>query len=184
MADKAAPKILEREYVINLRREFIKVPIYKKSKKSITAIREFISKHMKVEEVKIGSHLNHLVWSRGPKNPLPKVKVKTRKIDNYAQVELLDKPFEETKEEKEAKETKKKKAPEKETKEEKKEMTQEKENKLLKEDKAKEVLEKEEKPDVTLKEEKQKIQTKQEEEKIRSQKIVKNSQKPHKFPKK
>ncbi len=180
-----AEKILEREYVIPLRKEFMKVPRYRKSKKSIKAIKEFISKHMKVEEVKIGSYLNELVWSRGPKNPIPRVKVKTRKIDDYAQVELIDNKFAETKEEKEEKESKKKKKEDKkETKEEKsKEMTQKEEDKLLKEDKAKEVLEKESGV-VGIKEKEQKQRTKQQEEKIRSEKIISQTQKPHKSLKK
>ncbi len=182
-----ADKNLEREYVIPLRREFIKVPTYKKTKKAVTAIREFVSKHMKVKDVKIGPHLNELVWSRGMKNPLPRVKVKTRKIDDYAQVELVDKNFQETKEEKEAKEKKKKPKEDKKEEAEKtqKEKEQEQENKLLKEGKVgEEVLEKESGHDTKGEGKKKKELTKEEEEKLRSQKIITQKQKPHKSLKK
>ena len=50
----------EKVYIINLRREFLKVPRYKKSKKAIKAIKEHISKHMKVDisSVRICRFLN------------------------------------------------------------------------------------------------------------------------------
>jgi len=66
---------LERKYIIPLRKEWLKVPRYKRSKKSIIAIREFCKKHMKSDDVKIGKNLNLLVWSRGMKNPPHKVEV-------------------------------------------------------------------------------------------------------------
>ena len=66
---------LERKYIIPLRKEWLKVPRYKRSKKSIIAISEFCKKHMKSDDVKIGKNLNLLVWSRGMKNPPHKVEV-------------------------------------------------------------------------------------------------------------
>ena len=49
--------ILERVYNIPLRREFIKTNSYKKTKKAVKAVREFISKHMKCDNIKIGQQL-------------------------------------------------------------------------------------------------------------------------------
>jgi large subunit ribosomal protein L31e len=94
----------ERVYTIPLRREFLKVPKYRRSRKAITAIRQFVSKHMKVDDVKIGSYLNLKIWEHGKKNPIHKVKVRTyidKKDDKeFAKVELFDAPEEVRKEEK------------------------------------------------------------------------------------
>ena len=73
MADvKTEVKTLEREYTIPLRREWTKVSSYKRTAKSIKAIKEFIAKHMKVpnrdlDKVKIDSYLNNEIWHRGVK---------------------------------------------------------------------------------------------------------------------
>jgi len=98
---------MERIYNIPLRKEFSKAPRYKKSGKSIRAIKEFIIKHMKTEEVKIGKYLNELVWKNGPKNPPHKVSVKAIKENNITKVELIDAPVEEKAEEKKTKAPKK-----------------------------------------------------------------------------
>ncbi len=89
----------EKLHIINLRKEFIKAPSYKKSKKAITAIKEYISRHMKVslENVKIERNLNLKIWEHGRKNPPAKIKVKSMVKDNKAYVELPEFPFEETK---------------------------------------------------------------------------------------
>ena len=39
----------EKTFTINLRREFIKKPNYKRSKKAITAIKEYTLKHLKTK---------------------------------------------------------------------------------------------------------------------------------------
>ena len=85
----------ERIYIINLRKEFLKVARYKKSKKSIKAIKEYISKHMKVElsNVHIGRYLNLKIWERGMKNPPSKIKIHTIINEGVAYVELPEKPF-------------------------------------------------------------------------------------------
>ncbi len=67
MADK-------RLYTIPLRDAW-NVSIKKRSKRAMAVIRAFTEKHMKAESVKIGSDLNHLIWSRGIKNPPRKVKI-------------------------------------------------------------------------------------------------------------
>lgn len=102
---------LERTYVIPLRKEFQKAPRYKRAKKSITAIREFISKHMKSDDVKIGRYLNEKVWQHGIKNPPTKVEVKAVKEEETVKVELLGAP-EEVKEEPKKKEVPKPEKPE------------------------------------------------------------------------
>lgn len=92
------PKVeLEREYIINLRRQVMKAQEYRRAKKAIRTIKEFLAKHMKVEnrdlnKVKINKYLNEEVWFRGIKKPLMKVKVKAVKKDGIVYAELAEIP--------------------------------------------------------------------------------------------
>jgi|SRR3989338_175405 len=86
----------EKLFIINLRREFLKKPRYKRAKKAVTAVKEFISKHLKAEEVKIGKHLNEFIWGRGARKPPAKVKVNAHLEDKIAYVELEGHKFEKT----------------------------------------------------------------------------------------
>lgn len=86
-------KKLERVYNIPLRKEYQKSPHYRRAKKSIFAIREFLKKHMKSDEVKIGKYLNEKIWEHGIKNPPHHVKVNSTKDDKgVVNVELFDAP--------------------------------------------------------------------------------------------
>ncbi|MBU0929852.1 MAG: 50S ribosomal protein L31e [Nanoarchaeota archaeon] len=163
----------ERIHVIPLRRAFLKAPNYKRTKRAVNEIRNFICRHMKVEDVRIGSKLNDYLWINGNKNPPSKVKIKTRKIEDYAQVELVDHPFFEKKE----KEEKNKKVEAKETKQDKvKGEGIRAEEKLVNEGKAKEIEEKESKkgPEPQKKEE---LKTKIMAEKIERTKRISKTQK-------
>lgn len=88
----------EREYIIPLRKQVNKVPRYKKTNKAIRTIKEFIARHMKVEDrdlnkVKIDKYLNEAVWMRGIKKPPMKVKVKAiREAEGEVRVELVELP--------------------------------------------------------------------------------------------
>jgi len=88
---------LEREYIIPLKRSVLKVPKYKRAKKAIKTIKEFLAKHMKVEnrdlkKVKIDKYLNNEVWFRGIKKPANKIKVKVVKKDGIVYAELAEMP--------------------------------------------------------------------------------------------
>ena len=76
------PKIvLERVYVIPLKRDVVKTAGYKRSNKAVRLIREFIMKHAKTDKVILKKEINEFVWARGNKNPPGKVKVKVVKDD-------------------------------------------------------------------------------------------------------
>lgn len=117
MAKKEEKKTtLEREYTIPLRREWLKSPKYKRSKKATTALKEFLIKHMKPSkdekgriQLKIGGHLNDFIWKHGIKNPPHHVKVVAKKDDKgLVSAELFGVKIKEPK-----KEEKKKAAPKK-----------------------------------------------------------------------
>lgn len=130
MAKKAPVQKLERTYNVPLRKEFLKVPPYKRAKKAVKALREFVVKHMKSDNVNIGADVNYLIWKKGIKSPPHHVKVVVSKEDDKVSVVLEGKKKEEKKEvKKEKKEVKaekpveeKKEAPLEKPKEEKKEV--------------------------------------------------------------
>jgi large subunit ribosomal protein L31e len=85
--------VIEREYNVPLRKEWLKTAKYKRAKKSIRALRDFLKKHMKSEEVKIGKYANLEIWKHGIKNPPHHIKVKVTKNKNGVVVaELVNKP--------------------------------------------------------------------------------------------
>ncbi len=136
---------LERKYIIPLRREFLKVQKYRRTQRAVNAVRKFVQKHMKSDNVKILRELNEVLNEHGRKNPPHKIEVKVKKVESkeesYVLVNLVNAPLE-----------LKKKEVKKETlvdrmkgavtgkKEEKKETAEEKKEEAFKEEK-KEVLE-------------------------------------------
>jgi ribosomal protein L31E len=128
---------IERTYNVPLRKEWLKAPMYRRSKKAVTALTEFAAKHMKtdIENVKIGKQVNLLIWKNGIKNPPHHVKVNmVKEDDGIVKVELFGVKYEQLKIIEKQEKTKKdelmdklgvKKAPKKEEKpaEEKKEET-------------------------------------------------------------
>lgn len=87
----------EREYTISLREKTRSVPRYKKTPKAIKSIKEFIAKHMKIEnrdlnKVKLSVYLNQFMWARGIKNPPSKIKVKATKKGENVLVDLVNYP--------------------------------------------------------------------------------------------
>ena len=66
---------LKREYVVPLRGKSRTAPKWRRSKKAVSVLRDFIKKHMKTDEVIICSQLNEYIWLNGGKNPPGKVSV-------------------------------------------------------------------------------------------------------------
>ncbi len=93
-----APKVeLEREYVVPLKKGSLNVPRYRRAKKAVKTLKEFLARHMRVEnrdlkKVKIDTYLNNELWFRGIKKPVSKIKVKAVKKEGIVYVELADVP--------------------------------------------------------------------------------------------
>lgn len=66
---------LKREYVVPLRRKSRFAPKWRRSKKAVSVLNEFIKKHMKTDNVVICNELNEYIWEKGIKNPPGKVEV-------------------------------------------------------------------------------------------------------------
>ena len=72
---------LKREYVVPLRRKTRFAPKWRRSKKAVSVLKEFIQKHMKTDTVIICAELNDKIWVNGIKNPPGKVNVVALKTD-------------------------------------------------------------------------------------------------------
>jgi len=99
MADKKIKaEILEREYIIPLRREWRKVANYRRTGRAVKTIKKFIARHMKVPErdlskVKLDIYLNQEIWFRGRRKPPAKIKVKAVKENDVVNVTLVETPI-------------------------------------------------------------------------------------------
>lgn len=77
----------EKVYTIPLRDAWKGAYKYR-AKKSMYVIREFVKRHTKTENVRIGQELNHEIWENGRKNPPRRVKVQVVSHDGAMWVEL------------------------------------------------------------------------------------------------
>ena len=87
----------EREYIIPLRRFWLNVPQYERSRKAVKTIKKFIAKHMKIldrdeDKVKLDVYFNNEIWFRGRANPPSKVKVKAVKEGDIVKVNFIEMP--------------------------------------------------------------------------------------------
>jgi len=86
--------ILEREYIVPLRKKFIHTPFYKKTPKAVKALKQFLAKHMKVEDrdmrkIRLDKYVNEELWMGGIRKPLNKIKIKAKKLESgIVRVEL------------------------------------------------------------------------------------------------
>jgi ribosomal protein L31E len=91
----------ERTYIIPLRKEWLKTVKYRRAKKAVRAIREFLMRHMKaamMEDVRLGKYLNLELWKHSIKRPPSRVKVNVTKDDKgIVRAELFGAPKEEKK---------------------------------------------------------------------------------------
>lgn len=106
MAKEKETKItLERTYNIPLRRKFQLAPRYKRANRAVKAVREFLQKHMKSDDVKLGYYLNLKLWERGIRNPPHHVKINAIKDDKgVVRAEIVGKEIQLEQEKKEKKE--------------------------------------------------------------------------------
>ncbi len=149
--EEKAKTVLERVYNVPLRREFSKVADWRRTEKAVKALKQFIAKHMKSDNVVLTKYVNKELWKHGIKNPPHHVKVSAKKDDKgRVVVELAELPAkakrEIEKQEKAKKEAKKEQPKKEETKKAESKGKEErvveaefKEEKKEKEEKAKEI---------------------------------------------
>ena len=84
-----------KEFIIPLRRKFIKTAPYRRAPKAIRVIKEFLVRHMKVydrdlKKIKLDRYLNEFIWTRGIKNPPAKIKIKAFVDGDFIRAELAE----------------------------------------------------------------------------------------------
>ena len=72
--------LLEREYIIPLKRVYFRQRT-QRAARAIRLIKEFVQRHVKVENVVIDEKLNMYIWSRGIEKPPRRVRVKVIKTE-------------------------------------------------------------------------------------------------------
>ena len=83
-------KAVERVYTIPLRKETLRAPRWKRTERAVSALRTFLQKHMKSQDVKLGEQLNNEMWKHGIRNPPHKVKVTvTKNAEGVISAELF-----------------------------------------------------------------------------------------------
>lgn len=146
---------LEREYIIPLRKAWLKAPEYDRMRIAIRTIKRFIARHMRIldrdlSKVKLDVFFNNDIWFRGRRHPPAKVKVKATKendivkvnfVETPKHVEFLKQKIEKRNKKAEKKEEKPKEEPKPEIKEEEKEEERKPEEKQEEKEKEKAVAE-------------------------------------------
>ena len=91
--EETAKTVLERVYNVPLRKEFLKVANWRRTEKAVTALRQFVAKHMKSDNIILGRYVNKELWKHGIKNPPHHVKISAKKDDKgKVVVELAELP--------------------------------------------------------------------------------------------
>jgi large subunit ribosomal protein L31e len=85
---KTDAKAGERIYNINLT-EAYKKALRRRSPYAVRIVKDYVKKHSKAKEVKIGSKLNESIWARGIKRPARSVRVKVVTEEGIAKIELM-----------------------------------------------------------------------------------------------
>jgi large subunit ribosomal protein L31e len=78
----------EKILTINLRKEILKEARWKRSKQAVSILRKILERHVKAK-VKISKDVNELIWARGIKKPLTKLRIRLVKVDDFYEARLM-----------------------------------------------------------------------------------------------
>jgi len=81
----------ERLYTVPLRRAFWTGSRLRRSNQAVRVLREFVTRHMKPEELLIQPEVNDRIWARGIQKPPRRIRVRvTKNSDNLVRVYLAE----------------------------------------------------------------------------------------------
>jgi large subunit ribosomal protein L31e len=69
----------EKTYTISLRHAWVVTPRGKRAPRAVRDVRDFVSRHMKAEEVAISNEVNSAIWARSINKPPRKITVRAVK---------------------------------------------------------------------------------------------------------
>ena len=73
---------MERRYNVPLRKEAMRAPRHERAKRATKALKRFIVRHMKSEDVSLDRAVNEKIWERGIKNPPHHIEITATKNDD------------------------------------------------------------------------------------------------------
>src|SRR3989338_5475295 len=79
---------VEKVFNIPLRKAYKKCRI-RRSNYAMVLVKEYLKNQTKKDNIKIGSHLNALLWQKGPKKPQTMIRVKAVIADDVVKAEIL-----------------------------------------------------------------------------------------------
>ncbi len=80
----------EKIVTINLKKDLVKIPRWKRSKLMPRILKRKLKKIVKTDVMKIDKRVNEKIWSKGIEKPVVKLRVKVTKIDDKSsKVELI-----------------------------------------------------------------------------------------------
>ncbi len=65
-----------RNYIVPLRKGWLKVQVWRRSKRAVAELKTFLLKHTKADNINLSRWINELIWENGGKNPPAKISVK------------------------------------------------------------------------------------------------------------
>ncbi len=82
----------EKIITLNLRKQVLRTPLWKRSNATVKILREVLEKKTKIKNIKIDKNINEKIWSRSARNPETKLRIKVTKIDEEnGKAELIEK---------------------------------------------------------------------------------------------
>ena len=83
-------KLKEQIYIIPLR-DVQHTPRWERGKRAMKAIRDYLARHMKSEDIKLAQNINEAVWERGSHKPPSRIRVRAMKFeDGQVEAELAE----------------------------------------------------------------------------------------------
>jgi large subunit ribosomal protein L31e len=83
-------KLKEQIYVIPLH-DVKHTPSWERAKRSVAAVRDFLARHMKSQDIKLDPGISRKLWERGAHKPPSKIRVRAMKFeDGQIQAELAE----------------------------------------------------------------------------------------------
>lgn len=73
---KKQPVTVEKIFNIPLRKKWVPVRRVARTKRAVSTVRDYVTRHTRSSDIKISTMLNSVLWSGGAKHPPGKIKVK------------------------------------------------------------------------------------------------------------
>lgn len=89
MAEAKEPK--ERIITVNLRKELLGKPDWRRSKDFVRIFKSLLKRQTKAEKIKMDKDLNERIWKKGIRKPPTRMRIKLVQLDDKTvQVELVE----------------------------------------------------------------------------------------------